>query len=297
MVIPFYLSLSISGQDYIPFPIKNANWNIYLETTCDNNSPPDTFLLRYTIDGDTTFNEKIYNKLYVEQGDIVNPKMEAVGGIREEDKRVYYFGQCFLGSETEQEYLLYDFNVQIGDTIMHSSDGQWKSIVLNIDSIQITDHFRKRFRVDNGWFYHNPDYIVEGIGSVINGLLGHISDIPICGTHYWEHVCYQENGQVLYQNPTYVDCYAGVNLSSIESFKRFNISFFPNPFHEYIQVNIPNEEKDLSLKIYNAQGQLIVEKKIIETHSQILIPGPLGIYIAILMDTEGQVYCEKIAKD
>jgi hypothetical protein len=297
LVIFFCLSPSIDGQDYIPFPTKDVNWNIYLETTCDINIPPDTFLLRYTLHGDTTFNEAVYNKLFVEKGDTVNPKMEAVGGIREKDKRVYYFGQCFLGSDTEKEFLLYDFNVQIGDTIMHSSDGHWKSIVLDIDSIQIVDHYRKRYKVNNGWYYHNPDYIVEGIGSVINGLLGHISNIPTCGIHYWEHVCYKENGQVLYQNPTYGDCYAGVNLSSIGLFKEFNIRLFPNPFYESIQVNIPNEERDLSLRLYSCQGQLIVEKEIIETHSQISIPGPSGIYIAILMDTKGMVYFEKIIKN
>ncbi|MCK4920278.1 MAG: T9SS type A sorting domain-containing protein [Bacteroidales bacterium] len=211
----FFISPMVEGQDYIPFPTQNASWNIYLESTCENDSPTDTFLLRYSILGDTTINEKTYHKLVLEKGDTINPTLEPIGGIREEGKKVYFYGQGFLRNDPGEELLLYDFNVQIGDTIKHSSDGPWKSIVLDIDSIQIGDHYRKRYKVDNGWIYHNPDYIIEGIGSVLNGLLGHISDIPTCGTHYWEHVCFRENEQILYLNPNYLDCNAGINTNSI----------------------------------------------------------------------------------
>jgi hypothetical protein len=140
----------VEGQDYIPFPTQNASWNVYLESTCDNESPPDTFLLRYTVLGDTTIKNKAYNKLIVECGDTINPTLMQSGGIREEGKKIYYFGPGILGSVTDEEFLLYDFNVQIEDTINHSSNGLWKSIVLDIDSIKIGSQYRKRYKVDNG---------------------------------------------------------------------------------------------------------------------------------------------------
>lgn len=288
----------VEGQDYIPFPTQNASWNVYLESSCDNESPPDTFLLRYTVLGDTTIKDKAYNKLIVECGDTINPTLMQSGGIREEGKKIYYFGPGILGSETDEEFLLYDFNVQIEDTINHSSNGSWKSIVLEIDSIKIGSQYRKRYKVDNGWQYHNPDYIIEGIGSVVNGLLGHVSDIPTCGYHYWEHVCFHENGQVIHQNPSYTDCYAGVNLSSLEVIAEKKIRVYPNPFTERIQINNPLGEKFSSIKIFSSTGQLILEEAIIDNNMQILVPGPAGIYIAIFKDSYGKVISEeKIIKE
>ena len=206
---------SIKAQDYYPFPTEDAHWNIYLSSTCDNDSPPDTFLLQYFIDGDTVINDLTYRKLCVENWNLANLIIEPVGGIREEEKRIYYNGQGFLGSVQEEELLLYDFTAQVGDTVQHSEKVSFRSIILEIDSIQINGAYRKRYKVDNGWMYHNPDYIVEGIGSIQNGLLGHISDIPTCGTHYWEHVCFRENENIQYLNPTFNDCNAIVLTNSI----------------------------------------------------------------------------------
>ncbi len=206
---------SVKAQEYYPFPTEDAYWNIYLLTTCENDSPPDTFLLRYTLQGDTTINEIAYKKLCLIRGNAGNPVYEAVGGLREEGKSIYYVGQGFLGSDLGEEMLLYDFTTQVGDTIQHSANGLFRSIVLEIDSIPIYGEYRKRYKIDNGWFYHNPDYIVEGIGSIQNGLLGHISDIPLCGTHYWEHVCFREKVNIQYLNPSFIDCNASVLTNSI----------------------------------------------------------------------------------
>ena len=288
------LNTSVSGQDYFPFPTQNASWNIYLETTCENDSPPDTFLMRYVIQGDTTINEKDYCRIVVEKGDTVNPSVEPVGGIREEGKKVYYFGKGFLGNETEEEILLYDFNVHINDTVNHSSNGFWKSIVLDIDSILVGNKYRKRYQVDNGWYYHTPDYIIEGIGSVINGLLGHISDIPTCGTHYWENVCFCENGQVVYQNPSYKDCFAGVNLSSSEMIESQKFRIFPNPFTNSIQIDNIKGEKLLSVEIYNSLGKMIFEELVNKETCQISITGAVGIYIVVVKGLNGKVLLKEI---
>ena len=297
-VILILISSSLLGQKYFPFPYNNVYWNVYLVSGCDQDSPPDTMLLRYTIHGDTIINEIAYHKLCLAKGDTVNPTLEPIGGLREESKRVYYIGNTILGLHTEQEFLLYDFTDEINDTIEHSSDGVFSSIILDIDSILIGDQYRKRYKVNNGWRYHNPDYIIEGIGSVVNGLLGHISDIPTCGTHYWEHVCFNENGQVVYQNPTFTDCYAGVNLSSLELIVEKKIKIYPNPFTESVQIYRPPGDKSLSVWIFNSAGKLICENEITEMNCSILIPGPAGIYIAIIKDENGMVFWEeKIIKD
>ncbi len=228
---------TVEGQKYFPFPTEEAYWNVYLLTTCDNDSPPDTVLLQYTLKGDTTMNNTLYHKLCLVKGDAGKPIYETVGGLREEEKRIYFVGKGFLGSDTGEEFLLYDFTKQKGDTIEHDSNGSFSSIILEIDSIQIGDQYRKRYKVDNGWFYHNPDHIIEGIGSIKNGLLGHISDIPTCGSHYWEYVCFREKEQILYLNPTFPDCNAGILTNSIVD---KNKTWY-NHIHYYMSMSVNTE--------------------------------------------------------
>ena len=250
LVILFICSMPLQGQQYFPFPSENARWNIYLLTTCDNDSPPDTFLLRYALHGDTVINDLAYGRLCLEKGDMVDPEIEPVGAIREEDRKIYYIGQGFLGSDLSDEVLLYDFTARVGDTIDHTENGPFRSIVLETDSIQIDGEYRKMYTVDHGWLYHNPDYIVEGIGSIKNGLLGHISDIPTCGTHYWEHVCFSENGEVRYRNPAYSDCYAG----RVKSYK----SIFGNDTTQWNYLTSYNVADLLYTLIYKAYGDTLM---------------------------------------
>ncbi len=146
--------------------------------------------------------------------------------------------------------LLYDFTAQVGDTVHHSGKAAFRSIILEIDSIQIGGEYRKRYKVDNGWFYHNPDYIVEGIGSIQNGLLGHISDIPLCGTHYWEHVCFSEGGIVKYKNPAYSDCYA----DTLKSYR----SVFGKDTTQWNYLTDYNVADLISTAIYKAHGDTVI---------------------------------------
>jgi hypothetical protein len=250
LLIILICSISLQGQQYFPFPAEDAQWNIYLLTTCDNDSPPDTFLLRYALHGDTVINDLAYGRLCLETGDLIDPLIEPVGAIREEDRRIYYIGQGFLGSDFSEEVLLYDFTAEVGDTIDHTETRSFRSIVLETDSIQIDGEYRKMYTVDNGWYYHNPDLIVEGIGSIKNGLLGHVSDIPTCGTHFWEHVCFSEKGEVRYRNPVYSDCYAG----TVKSYK----SIFGRDTTQWNYLTSYNVADLLYTLIYKAYGDTLV---------------------------------------
>ncbi len=219
LLLVFAATILTYSQDYISFPIENAHWNVYLETTCENDSPPDTLLLSYTLNGDTTINETAYKKVYLEKFYGGDSLLEYAGALREDGKKIYFIGIGYLGSDSSEEYLLYDFTKQIGEFIHHDSKATFTSKILEIDSIQVGDQFRKRYEVESGWGYHNPDYIIEGIGSVNNGLLGHVSDIPTCGTHFWEHICFEDQDQKIELiNPNFISCYSKVRLKSVLEF-------------------------------------------------------------------------------
>lgn len=287
------INQSLISQDYVPFPTENVSWNVFYAGTCEE-APPDTVLLRYTIHGDTTINEIQYSKLCLETGDTINQKVRTIGGLRESDKKIYYIGQTIIGGGFDEEYILYDFTKQIGDTIKHNSYGGFFSVVLDIDSVLIGTSYRKRYKVDNHWFYQNPDYIIEGIGSVNNGLLGHISEIPTCGTHYWEHICFRENGIVKYLNPSLSDCFpsnllTGIVLADYES--AFNI--YPNPFNNRIQIENKLNKCDLIFKLIDMSGKTIIEKRVNGEIITINLNIKSGFYFALIVDKTGEILISK----
>ncbi len=283
------LNVGIKSQVYYPFPTEKANWNIYLLATCAE-APPDTFLLRYAIHGDTTINETLYKKLCLESGDTLSPKIVSIGGIRELNKKIYFYGKDFIGLTHDEEILLYDFTKQIGDTIKHESYRNFSSVILGIDSILIDDNYRKRYQVDNHRMYHNPDYIVEGIGSVLNGLLGHITSVPTCGYHYWEHICFREEGKVKYLNPSFSECYPkNLFTSVIQKYFEENIVIFPTVIDKVLTIQNNTNHNDLVVKLVDLYGRILKQAFLTDIRTIMEIPYASGIFNVVITYQNGAI--------
>src|SRR5262245_40876794 len=107
---------------YHPFPDSNASWNIqyYDPVSCGSCSNWHFEWFSYVLDGDTMINSVTYHKLSVpfvsasDSGCCINHSVGYAGSIRQDipAKKVYFIPPA---SSTEQ--LLYDFNLQVGDTI------------------------------------------------------------------------------------------------------------------------------------------------------------------------------------
>jgi len=294
LILIFILILTlisrIRSQNYFPFPNENVNWNVYFLSGCDDDIQPTSYLIRYTIHGDTSINEIMYNKLCLESGDIINPKIVSIAGIRELDKKIYFYGQNPLGLSPDGEVLLYDFTRLVGDTIKHDSEGQFYSVIEDIDSILIDGNYRKRFKVIISGFNQNPDYIVEGIGSIKNGLLGHITDVPTCGYHYWEHICFREAGKVKYLNPSFMDCFSTNQLTSTEQLScEQDIGVFPNPTKNELKVKNNTNEKTLIVKIFDANGNLIKHVLITDKEGNIEMSVAPGFFNVMISNTKGKI--------
>jgi hypothetical protein len=291
------INQSLKSQVYVPFPTENVYWNVFYAGTCGE-APPDSVLIRYTIHGDTIINEIQYSKLCVESGSTINPTIQSIGGLREAEKKIYYIGQTIIGGEFDDEYLLYDFTKQIGDTIKHDSYDGFKSVILDIDSVLIGASYRKRYLVNNHWFYHNPDYIIEGIGSVKNGLLGHISNIPTCGTHYWEHICFQLNEEVLFLNPLYDECFPSNLLSStVLQWNETKIKIYPNPTTERLYINNNTNERELFIIMYDINGRIRLSTNLLEQNNINVLQLEKGVYVVKVTDQNGEVLAtERIIK-
>ncbi len=143
--------VNIKGQDYIPFPSSNTVWSEYFK------APISTSLTSYyyrniLADKDTTIGAKTYHQLFYSHSDTVYSENSSAvynGGIRESVQQVFY-----LPKDSTNEYLLYDFTVQVGDTLKYDYSvfsslyelGKIDSLrVSKVDSVLIIDgSYRKR---------------------------------------------------------------------------------------------------------------------------------------------------------
>lgn len=151
-----------NGQSYIHFPDSNAVWH----ETYILSPPPQIWSLWYNgigetyYNGDTVINDKEYHKLYQTMRNIycsriIEEKYYA-GALREDTvlKRVYS-----IGFAQNEEHLLYDFELNIGDTLA----GFPELIITAIDTIVTNDGISIR-----RWhfpIYYYAGVVIEGIGS------------------------------------------------------------------------------------------------------------------------------------
>ena len=234
-----FLSIPVLSQKYVPFTTDSAEWNVYF--SLDNYEFPQVHeigLLNYKLQGDTIIGSTAYKKVCINAGTKETPVYVGVGGLREQDKKIYYVGAGFskaafkvnrqkmqhiksCGSATlndNNEYLLYDFNVKVGEEVNwgHSDS------IDKIDSVLIGDTFRKTYT-----FKYSKELVIEGIGNVNSGLFGWITGIPMCGGSWnWEFISFGMNKEWLYKNPVYVDCNSTEKLGEKKYFGGDNLWYY-----------------------------------------------------------------------
>lgn len=253
-------SIGTSAQKYVPFPTKNASWNILRIVNSDSNVKPDSTLLQYSLQGDTTINGTVYHKVSKNVGSVQYPLYIGVGGFREQDKKLYYIGGNYsFNDDYSAEVLLYDFNKQVGDTLWLNKYEK-NYIIKDIDSIKIGTEFRKRYTVESG-FIHNPSYIIEGIGNISDGPLGILTPIPTCICHFeYDFICFSQNGETVYLNPSFIDCNSTLKTGFSETkINEQHVKVHPSLVKDYVtfQFDYP-DKKYSSIELLDCSGQHLV---------------------------------------
>lgn len=216
--------------------------------------------------------------------------------------------QHFMYSDSNRVYfrgnntwcLLYDFNVQQGDTFrlgcLLRSDGHYVDVeIVSLDTVSINGHQRKRFE------YSAPDYLTEFSGTVIEGI-GHVIDMfPTAdGQLFGPLRCYQDNDVGLYKSEYYYgstwnqDCdqiLTSVDEVSINSV----VKVYPNPFANHLTF-IFAANAQTTVTIYNFLGQQILQQTI--TNSTTINTEQLanGIYFYELRSDKRTLKTGKVVK-
>ena len=220
------VSIAAMSQKYVPFPTENAQWNVHYKNRISYEDYISN-ITSYIQQGDTIINAKTYRKLYLKSTTNGQETIRFIGGIREENKRIYWIDYYFYAGNmwgvksfsneqkncmkqyiktSNNEFVLYDFNSKnVGDTLVH---GMFPNKILAIDSVLIQNTYRKRYAVENYMQTigkYSYDYVIEGIGSVRAGLLNTVIPLLTClEPPLWEFVSFEKENQLVYKNPAYV---------------------------------------------------------------------------------------------
>jgi hypothetical protein len=180
------------------------------------------------------------------------------GAIRQDTllKKIY-----FMPPGETYDSLLYDFNLNLGDTLppSYQTAGTLDSnFVTKIDSVLVGVNYRKRFWLTpiNYWGGTDSNYValIEGIGSTY-GLLSELVPVFEAGCQLR---CVYVDSMAVYSN-TSESC---ANITTVSEKKdKLTSLIFPNPFSISTHIQFDISLVDAELSIYNLFGIKVREVK------------------------------------
>ena len=297
-----FSNLQTFGQTsvYHPFPDSNAVWNIDSHEPCGLYFDTWEHLYSIIISGDTIINAINYHKLKVPI-EVINAngtcdssgtwttKGYYVGSIRQDkpNKKVY-----FVPSYNSTEQLLYDFTMQVGDSVQGYIESYNfpgfipHDVVQSIDSVLVGGTYRKRWNINSGYSIS----FIEGIGSTY-GLIER-SPRTVLDFPDFAFTCFKQNGQPLYPD-TATNCQVIVSVNTIESCS-YQVLVSPNPAKETVNFEFGNiqNHKQAHLRCYDVFGNLLYNETVVQGQKEVVLDissWPSGMYVAVVYSNGGVV--------
>jgi len=283
-------SCNIIAQDYFKFPTSNAIWN---HIVTQSMSPPTEWTVIDSLGEQIIIDSLTYIELY--RDDYI------IGAIREDtSSRKVFFHNYY------SEIVLYDFNLNIDDTIFYSTNLfyniDYYKVVEFIDSVDVSGQFRKR------WFLNNSeldliDIWIEGIGSIHRYGLLYPNDpaivldgsIPYFGCFKHDSITYFDENSCTGICPC-SNWLVGIISNSEKDKTTFSI--FPIPFDDYLTIYFENNNHTFSfIEILTIDNRLI-EKRRINNNQIIKINTSQfksGLYFIKMIDNNN-CYLHKVIK-
>ena len=186
---------------YYPL-VQEANnrqkWNVVYMASM--NYPNDYFTEIQSIRDDITLDGVDYKLVWTKS----KYGIAKAGAVREEDRRVYYRRK--ISQNYQDEVLLYDFNLTVGDTVTVNWMHQ-QLIVLEESEVEVNGTMRRQLGLGRYAVGYPPtevdEYWIEGVGSTYGFLNSGYEEMM--GSFYYL-LCYYENGNLVWNNEEFDDC-------------------------------------------------------------------------------------------
>lgn len=238
---------------------------------------------------------EIEGKYYYQRYTSIDSSLQVINATgeyyREEAGVVYYYGS-YLNPNFPKELVMYNFNLNVGDSISFRYYGLK---VINIDSITLLDGSkRKRWEFStNRRFIFSKLYWVEGIGSLnLQTLRPDLATLIDSGNNF---SCYFYKGELLYSSPSHPGNNAGqscaprlgadpVNTRNLQELNSLQVLQNSGDGTIVFQLNEPGKYQ---CYLYNVTGAKLVQKSLDQgIHRISLAAFSQGMYFLRVMDTE-----------
>jgi hypothetical protein len=175
------------------------------------------------------------------------------------------------------ERLIYDFNLQVGDTVpLQMVYGRYIPVIDSIDTITVFGVPAKRFFLDIGLEdLGRQNFIIEGMGGS-NGLLHFLPEYVVVsgGIDMTHFNCFQY-GDSIY-SPENLECPFIDYISAIPGvYQEPLVTISPNPTHEFFMITIEPELFDSRFDLFDFSGRIVQTFTLTEetTFGKIKFPG------------------------
>lgn len=260
-ILTFILLGKVSGQPYVPFPEHGGAWGTeHQSILCLNGVTAICYINKIVTNGDTVIGTQSYIKLlgraFVQDGSgwlgLQSPYFAGYFRNDSANKRIYY-----RESVESNDTLLYDFNLELGDTLPTSYvyNPEWANIITvdQIDSITQNGISLKQYHLNGaGW---GNSYLIEGVGST-HGLFS-----PIIGffEFTWDMTCYLNYEKMIFLGGSYWCDQIPVDIEEVKDEQQAVI--YPNPFDDAVSIDLPGtEDQAVTVEILNTTGQQVYSK-------------------------------------
>lgn len=232
----------------VSFGVKAQEWYVMGEYLWSPPHPQGTYEELHYQAEDVEINGMEYHTIYVHGQGVL------LGAYREEDNQVFY---CkWNGNAYEEEVLLYDYNLQVGDYFndLDAHPMQVTAITSITDNNGVE---RKKFEFYFMGLPEETEYWIEGVGSS-KGFVNSCNYTPTSDGAIFHLLCYHVDNDVIYVNPTYNTC----DIDEIgENTAESNIGIYPNPASSTIGIMNTDGLSITKVEIIDLLGRTLISTK------------------------------------
>ncbi len=267
-------------RSYIPLVSSMNEW---VDETTPIIGPRTIYRYSFSIDS-VLFNNSYYYELLYSKN-ISDPWKSTGKYYREENGKVFNF----IEGQSDPVKLVYDFNLNIGDTLIPYSDGIYaRREVIRTGFVELLDGIARKYLIISCDPEGSGDTTmwVEGIGDIDRFFWAESFCSNFDDGGYGDLHCYSTNGQTVYLKPGLENCY----ISSVETVDEDDFKIFPNPCSDYL--NILNEDGYIidNIKVFDVVGNVVIESENKTSNLKLNISrlSP-GVYIGILRSSNNLI--------
>ena len=301
---------------------------------------------KYMTAGDTVLDGKTYLKLYRQVGvqpfefDLEDAEYFAVIRNDSVGKKVYAYlpagtlirdliDYSVIQTDTAMDVLIYDFSLNIGDTIIYYALGDIvvKTVVVRTEAVNIpvgwsgyssvshqynesdtivtlSDNSYRKQMFLHGLTYNAKEYVwIEGVGSIRGFDEG--TQISLSDYGYGILLCFADSSGAAYQSGFDFDdepddCFNNGFGGDVQEREMLDIRIYPNPADDVLFIELRGGAGIANIGLYDLQGRAVGTRFIASATGASATVNmrdiPAGVYVLRVTDADGKEYHRKIVK-